>query len=171
MGFNSGLKGLNNFTQMQKKNYTCNVNIEERSCNHCCSKNATMYYISWKCICNFVIQHAMRMRQIVICDLPGSTMFPHYLIKGKILVKTLPKVKNVFGFSLQVLSETFLILTRSERDMIQNVHWSSCEVPVILAQCQWHLNRLDRFSKNTHIPTVIKICPVEADFFHTDRRS
>jgi len=35
-------------------------------------------------------------------------------------------------FSLQRLSETSLILRRTERDMITNVYWSSCEVPVIV---------------------------------------
>jgi len=32
------------------------------------------------------IQHAMRMRRIVICGLPGSTIcFPHFVIDGTIL--------------------------------------------------------------------------------------
>jgi len=31
----------------------------------------------------------------------------------------------------QLLSETFLILRRTERT-IKNVHWCSCEVPIIL---------------------------------------
>ena len=35
----------------------------------------------------------------------------------------------MFQFSLQLLSETVLILRGIERDMITNVYWSSSEVP------------------------------------------
>ena len=42
--------------------------------------------------------------------------------------------KCVFGFSIQLLSETFLILRRNVRDMIINVYRSACTVPVILVR-------------------------------------
>ena len=38
--------------------------------------------------------------------------------------------KCALWFSLQVFSETFLVLRRTERDMIKNVYWSSCKVKV-----------------------------------------
>jgi hypothetical protein len=39
----------------------------------------------------------------------------------------------VFCFSLKLLSETFLIIRRTERDVIKNVHRYSCEVQLLLS--------------------------------------
>jgi hypothetical protein len=59
--------------------------------------HATFYFCSDRSIsityseCAFVvlgIHHAIRMRRIVVCGLPGSTMFfPHYLINDTLFKK------------------------------------------------------------------------------------
>jgi len=89
----------------------------------------------------------MLMRHIVVCALPHSTLFfPHYLINGTIFGKGLLNPKCVFWFSVQLLSETFLIVRWTERDMIKNVYRSSCKVPHILHQ-MWRYLNLDSFLK------------------------
>jgi hypothetical protein len=69
------------------------------------------------------------MRYIVI-----STVFVHILINGVIFEKKVIQHKIVFWFSLQLLTGTFLILRRNERDMIKNVHCYAGKVPFILVR-------------------------------------
>jgi len=54
-------------------------NIEARPCNHsCCGKAIFITYS--ECVCVALgVDHAMRMRYIVICGLPGSTIFSHII--------------------------------------------------------------------------------------------
>jgi hypothetical protein len=65
--------------------------------------------------------------------------FPHYLINGKIFEKKKEKLLNtkcvcVLCFSVQGLSETFLIERGTGRYMIRYAPWSSFTVPVFLAR-------------------------------------
>jgi len=66
-----------------------------------------------------VIQHAMRMRNNVMCLVRFHYIFQHYLIKGIIFEKKSYWTQNVSWFSSQRLSETFLVPVRIERDVIK----------------------------------------------------
>jgi hypothetical protein len=58
-------------------------------------------------------------------------------------------------------------MTRTQRDIIINVHTSSCRVPVIV-RFQSNLNFLHVFSKNAQISDFMKMRPVGAELFHAD---
>ena len=60
-------------------------------------------------------------------------IFPHYLINGKILGRTLLNAKCVFCFSLQILSETFLFLRWIQRNIITNTQPPSCKYQLFLS--------------------------------------
>ena len=82
-----------------------------------------------------VIQHAMRLRHVVMWPARLYNIFftlshkPHDFRKRNLL-----NMRCVLWFSLQLLSETYLILRRNERDVIRNVYWASCKVPVFLVR-------------------------------------
>jgi hypothetical protein len=66
------------------------------------------------------------MRRIILPSVAcyrSSLLFPHYLINGKIFVKKVTDQKCVFWLSLKLLPETFIILRRTEREIIINVKY------------------------------------------------
>jgi hypothetical protein len=80
----------------------------------------------------FVIQHAIRHITLspVACPALQNFFTSH---KRQIIEKMLLNIKCGLRFSLQIVSETFLILRITQRDII-NMHRSSCKVPVILVR-------------------------------------
>ena len=104
-------------------------------------------------------------------------VFPHYLINGTIFEGKLWNTKCVFWFSVQLLSEKFLIVWGTGRYITINVHSAPCKVPAMLVSFQYSLNILDKMSKkkNTEISIFVKIRSVGAELLHVvgwrDRRT
>jgi hypothetical protein len=61
-----------------------------------------------------------------------NKVFPRYLINGTIFKKKVIEHKTRGLIWCTTLFETFIILKRTERDMVINVYWCSCKVPIIL---------------------------------------
>ena len=86
--------------------------------------------------------------------------------------KKLLNIKCVVWFYLRLLSEIFLILRRIQRDIVINVHTSSCKVPVILSGFKETSNFFfPRVTfKKAQIPNFSKIRRVGTETFHADGR-
>jgi len=109
------------------------------------------------------------MRHIAICGLSGYTVFFHIISQTARFSDKIYRTWNAYIDFLYsfFFSGTFFMLRRTERDVIKNVYWSSCKVPVILVRFHWSLNFVDKFAKNNPISNFIKIRPVGAEF-HAD---
>jgi hypothetical protein len=96
------------------------------------------YYTTCVCVCVCSMRHQARNAHVPYCHLwpdPPCNIFPLYYINDKIFeIKKLLNAKCVFRVSLKLFPETFFILRRTERHMIQNVYWSACKVPFILVR-------------------------------------
>jgi hypothetical protein len=80
-------------------------------------------------------------------------------------------LKYFIWFSLKLLAATFLILRRTERDIIINVRRCSCKVFVIFFVYTWNLNFLYRLLKNPQTSNLIKIRLGGAELFHAVSRT
>ena len=94
-----------------------------------------------------------------------GSVFKHNMLK-KFL-----NLKGLFRFPLRNLSEIFLILTRTERDVIKNIKLSSCTVPIFLSYFTGTRIFSTDFHKNPQISNLMTICPVAAELLHVDRRT
>jgi inorganic pyrophosphatase/exopolyphosphatase len=111
-------------------------NIEARSRSDCCRGKAMNITYSESVFVASVIQHSKRMRHVmwlsVTClAVPCFSTVSH---KWHDFRKIFMEHEMCLLIFSTISSETFLILRRSERDMIKNVYLSSCEVPVIIVR-------------------------------------
>jgi hypothetical protein len=112
---------------------------------------------------------AHALNYIVNCGLCGVTTHVHPSYKRHNFRKNkYLDLKSVFRFSVQILSEIFLILRITDLDFV--INRSSHKVHVIFVTSQSNLICLDRFSKNAQTPNFVNIRPVAATFFNADRQ-
>jgi hypothetical protein len=118
-------------------------NIETLSPMHSCRGNATTSAYSEReresvCVCSLSYPtcktHASYY--VTTCGFSGSTISFHITSKTTRFSggKKLLKLKCVLKFSLQLSPDIFLILRKTQRDIILTVQTSSCKVPVLLAR-------------------------------------
>jgi hypothetical protein len=123
----------NNYNKEGQRTY--NHNINARSRNHCCRVKAISITYSQCVSVALVIQHAKRMRRIILSSVACLTV-PYFSTlshkRHDFREKVIEHKMCVLIFS-QLLFETFLILKRIQRDIIINVHRSSCKVPLLLS--------------------------------------
>ena len=70
-------------------------------------------------------------------------------------------------FSLQIFSETFIILRRSKGNNIINIIRYSYNAPIICVRFEWNLKYSRQSFENIEIKNLMKIRPIEV-VFHAD---
>ena len=102
-------------------------NMKARSRSQSCrGKAINRYYVFWGCACSLKYP-ACNMHAPCRYVRPArlNNIFPHYLLNGTIFEKKKKVIEQKkCVFSLQLLSETFLVLSRIQRDTIIHVYWS-----------------------------------------------
>jgi hypothetical protein len=138
-------------------------NIKARSRNHCCRVKArNITYFQFVSVA-LITQHAMRLRHTTLLSVAWQAIKYFCILP---INSTIFKEKSYWicivccDFLCTRLCETFLILRRTEQDIIINVHRSSEEVPVIFVRLESNLNVSDRLLKNPQKSNLVKVSPV-----------
>jgi hypothetical protein len=94
------------------------------------------YHVLLVCACSLSYPACKRMRSIILSSVT-CLVLPHFSTlshkRQDCRTKFIEGKMCIFIFSTN-LSQTFIILRRIQRDIIINLHASSCKVPVILVR-------------------------------------
>ena len=108
-----------------------------------------------------------------VCTILSSVAYPSLHYFSTLSLKRHDFRKKVIEHKMCVLilstnvTEKFLFLRRTEEDVSKSIYWYSCNVPFFLTDFSesWF------FSTNFRKIRQYKICPVEAELFHVERRT
>ena len=129
-------------------------------------------YILWVCICS--LRYPARNAHGSYCYLWRAQLYNIFSTlshkRHDFRKKKLFSIKCVFWFPLQVLSETFLILRRNERDMIKNVYMgcienTSCSDPILM-KLEFSRRICEKYSNSS---SGIRVVPCEWTDWRVDR--
>ena len=110
-----------------------------------------------------VIQYAKRIRRIILSSVACLAVpyFSTLCHKRHDIRKKLLNIKYLFLFSLQSLSETFVIPAKIQRDFIINIHRSLCKV--LLCLTDLIKSKFFRIFEKCSNVKFYKICVVVAE--------
>jgi len=118
-------------------------NIKARSRNHCCCGKAINITYSECVFVALVIQPAKRKQRIIMSSVGRLAVLYFFTLSLKrhdFRKKTFLDIESVFWFYLKFFSETFLILRRIQRDIMNiDLQKSSSKHPVFPVRFQWKL--------------------------------
>ena len=108
--------------------------------------------IFWVSVCSLCCPACKMQAPYIIVIYVCPLWLYHYFIKNTIFKRKKKKksmnINYVWIFST-ALSEIFLILRRTEWDIMINLHRSPCKLSVKLVRLKWNLNFINRFWKHT----------------------
>jgi len=125
-----------------------------------------IYSVLWVCVALSYPAWVAILSSVACPALQSFSILSH---KRHDFREKLSNIKCVCWFFLQIMSEIFLTQTRTESDVIRTVHRSLSEVPLLLSDFHETWILLIKFRKNTQIPNFMKIDPVGAELFLTDK--
>jgi len=126
-------------------------NIQASSLNHFCTRKVKIITYSECVFVALFIQHAMHMQNIILSPVtyPALPYFFRLSHKRHDFREKSHWTKHVFWFSIQLLSETFLILGRIQRDMIEMCIGLHVKYPIFLSDFNKNRIFLRDFQKIT----------------------